>query len=123
MKKTKKESLSLSVGRESLKRATSVNYDVVFKRMKLMEQRGVVDFVYHNTNACYKNYTHHKSVEAAAKRNACQLSSVSESEKTTEKLKCSNKQCHYAFPVLHVLHQAQKKILESSDVQYVVQMH
>ena len=84
--KKEKPPISLSVGCESLKRAASVKNDVVFKRMKIMEQRGVVDFVYHNTNACYKNYTHHESVEAAAKCNACQLSSVSESEKTTGKV-------------------------------------
>ena len=35
---------------------------------------GVVDFVYHNTNACFKRYTHHKSAEAARKRTASQPS-------------------------------------------------
>ena len=81
-----KPPISLPVGRESLKRAANVKNDVVFKRMKIMEQMGVVEFVYHNTNECYKNYTHHKSIEAAAKRHACQLSGVPELEKTTEKV-------------------------------------
>ena len=35
---------------------------------------GVVDFVYHNTNACFKSYTHQRSVEAARKRTASQSS-------------------------------------------------
>ena len=52
-------------GRNSVKRAAEIRHDEVAKRLRIItskdnDQATVHDrqFVYHNTNRCYKNYTH-----------------------------------------------------------------
>ena len=113
--KKEKPPISLSAGRESLKRTASVKDDVVFKRMKILyitiqmhviEITLIISPLRQQQNAMLVSFL------------VCQ-----NLKRQLEKLKCSNNQCHYAVLVLHVLHQAQRKILESSYVQYVVQKH
>lgn len=67
---------SEKTGRERLKRAAMIRNDDVAKRLKTMvdeqddgEDSDNLAFVYHNTNKCYKSYTHSgklKAIEAKA---------------------------------------------------------
>ena len=60
---TKSPVTSEKTGRASVKRAAEIHNDIVTKRIKSLmgddnEDNDIVAFVYHNTNKCYKSYTH-----------------------------------------------------------------
>ena len=60
---------SEKTGRETLKRAASIRNDAVSKRIKILvgdcdDADDNAKFVYHNTNKCYKSYTHSCKLEA-----------------------------------------------------------
>lgn len=67
---------SEKVGRASMKRAAEIRNDVVTKRIKSVmgdvedddDDNGM--FVYHNTNKCYKAYTHSGKLKSIAEKNA-----------------------------------------------------
>lgn len=50
-------------GQDSMKRAASIRKDVVSKRLRGAEEEGT-PYVYHNTNKCFKWYTHRQKLEA-----------------------------------------------------------
>jgi hypothetical protein len=61
-------------GRASMKRAAKIRNDVVTKRMKNVlgddeEDNDNVRFVYHNTNKCYKSYTHSGKLKSIEEKN------------------------------------------------------
>ena len=65
---------SKKVGRASMKRAAEICNHVVTKRIKSVmgdvedDNNGM--FVYHNTNKCYKAYTHSGKLKSIAEKNA-----------------------------------------------------
>ena len=61
--KTTKLTQPKDIGKNSMKRAASIRKDVVSKRLKQAEEEGT-PYVYHNTNKCFKWYTHKQKLEA-----------------------------------------------------------
>ena len=72
---TKSPVTSEKTGRASVKRAAEIRNDIVTKRIKSLmgddnEDNDIVTFVYHNTNKCYKSYTHSGKLKSIAEQNA-----------------------------------------------------
>lgn len=53
-----------------MKRAASIRKDVVTKRLKLAEEDGTT-YMYHNTNKCFKWYTHRQNLDAILQKKSC----------------------------------------------------
>ena len=61
--KTTKLTQPKKAGQDSMKRAASIRNDDVSKRLKVAEEKGTL-YVYHNTNECFKWYTHRQKLKA-----------------------------------------------------------
>ena len=66
---TDEEPKSFETGRKRVREASQVRQDIVTKRLRGMNDE--TTFVYHISNACYKHYTHKKSIDLL-KKNAAQ---------------------------------------------------
>ena len=79
-KKGKKPACKASkLGIDSLKRAAKArNDDNIKKRIKIVETENI-PLIYHNSNECFKRYTHKRDIESLEKAKNVELMNIDES--------------------------------------------